>query len=196
LCDGNSSVDGNQAASGYPCLDQIGRSTDSGFQTDQSLEPMYEWNNLTVSSSDVDIIINPAMCVTTTLHIQEGRDYYNDTPRPGYTPYIYPHPLTQDVELTGSPGNGMIHLDWTVHAYLPPTSTWRITYYSETVPSPVIRTGIVSHTRACTLPGLTNYEWYTVTLNAMVDSTPILTDTVRVMPTGIFVYLPITTKED
>ena len=24
---------------------------------------------------------------------QEGRDYYNNTPMPGYKPYIYPHPL-------------------------------------------------------------------------------------------------------
>ena len=25
----------------------------------------------------------------------EGRDYYNNTPMPGYTPYTYPHPLTK-----------------------------------------------------------------------------------------------------
>lgn len=26
--------------------------------------------------------------------IQLGRDFFNDTPKPGYTPYTYPHPLT------------------------------------------------------------------------------------------------------
>jgi hypothetical protein len=26
--------------------------------------------------------------------MQENRDFYNNTPKPGYKPYIYPHPLT------------------------------------------------------------------------------------------------------
>ncbi|MCP4536212.1 MAG: hypothetical protein GY832_03615 [Chloroflexi bacterium] len=38
---------------------------------------------------------------------------------------------------------------------------------------------------------LTNGVWYTVTLNAMVDSTSILTGTARVRPTDKFVYLPL-----
>jgi MYXO-CTERM domain-containing protein len=25
--------------------------------------------------------------------VQEGRDYFNDMPMPGYVPYVYPHPL-------------------------------------------------------------------------------------------------------
>ena len=29
------------------------------------------------------------------LLFSRGRDYYNNTPMPGYTPYIYPHPLTR-----------------------------------------------------------------------------------------------------
>jgi hypothetical protein len=41
------------------------------------------------------------------------------------------------------------------------------------------------------LTDLTNYVWYTVTLNAVVGATPILTDTVRVMPTDRFVCLPL-----
>ena len=55
---------------------------------------------------------------------------------------------------------------------------------------------IVSDTRASTLTGLTNYQWYTVTLHAMVDSTAFLSDTVRVMPTDISVYLPVVRKEE
>jgi hypothetical protein len=52
-------------------------------------------------------------------------------------------------------------------------------------------TGIPGPTRAYTLTGLTNYVWYTVTLNATLDSVPFLTDTVRAMPTDLFVYLPL-----
>lgn len=43
--------------------------------------------------------------------------------------------------------------------------------------------------------GLTNYTPYTATLNAIVDSIPILTDTVTVMPTDLFVYLPVVLKQ-
>ncbi len=28
-----------------------------------------------------------------SILIQEGKEYRNDTPRPGYKPYTYPHPL-------------------------------------------------------------------------------------------------------
>jgi hypothetical protein len=193
-CDGDSIYDGNEPAGyGYPCRDQIGRSTDSGITTTQALEPMYEWDN-TYGGADVDIILNPAMCVTMTYHIQEGRDFYNDTSRPGYTPYVYPHPLTWELVLIGSPDDETIHLDWTVHAYLPPTSTWRIDYYSETTPSAVSHTNIVSPTRAYTLTGLTNYTWYTVTLTA-VGTTSALTDTVHAMPTDRFVYLPLVLRQ-
>ena len=97
--------------------------------------------------------------------------------------------------LHGTPANEAIHLTWEVSGTLPTTSTWRIGYASETgsllLPAAEIPTSTV---RAWTLSGLTNYVWYTVTLNAMLDSTPLLTDTVRVMPTGISVYLPVVTK--
>ena len=96
--------------------------------------------------------------------------------------------------LRGAPGNQMIHLTWEVNYALPPTSTWQIAYYSQTATSPLSVTDIVSPTRAHTLTGLTNYAEYTVTLNAMLDSTPFLTDTVRVMPTDRFVYLPVVIK--
>jgi hypothetical protein len=196
-CDGTNPLDGNtepQATyKGWPCKDQIGRGTQ------QTSHPFYEWNN-TYNGSDIDVTVYcgwPA-CIDPhpTDHVQENRDYYNDIEKPGYTPYVYPHPLTWELDLRGAPDEGAIHLDWTVHAYLPPTSTWRITYYSETAPSPVTHSGIVSSTYAYTLPGLVNYEWYTITLDAMVGDTSWLSDTVRVMPTDIFVYLPTAMKED
>ena len=95
------------------------------------------------------------------------------------------------LSLQATPGNRTIYLNWEVNTTLPPTSTWHLSYYSQTVSSPVTITGILSPTRATSLTGLTNYTWYTVTLNAMLESTPFLTDTVRVMPTDRFVYLPL-----
>jgi hypothetical protein len=193
-CDGTSPCDGNTPGmSGYPCRDQVGRSTDfSDTQVHpQALEPLYAWNNtfdgspVTIESRDI--------CELSLEHVVEGRDFINGV-RPGYTPYVYPHPLTWELDLTGAPGNGEAHLNWTVHAYLPPTSTWHIDYYTQTTTVPLSKTNIISPTRLYTLTDLTNYEWCTVTLSAMVDSTVLLSDTVRVMPTNLFVYLPITVK--
>jgi hypothetical protein len=114
----------------------------------------------------------------------------------GAAPDVGAHEFTPSLVLHGAPGNQTIYLDWEVNTALPLTSTWSISFYSETVPVPVTYSGIVSSTRAYTSSGLTNYELYTVTLNAMageppVDTNPILTDTVRVMPTDLFVHLPL-----
>ena len=46
--------------------------------------------------SNIDIVVsNPWGCSNPSVadHIQEGRDFFNDTQKPGYTPYTYPHPL-------------------------------------------------------------------------------------------------------
>ena len=48
---GKNPIDGNEDPSGYPCRDQIGRSTN------QKLEPLYEWDN-TLNGQDVDIDVN------------------------------------------------------------------------------------------------------------------------------------------
>jgi hypothetical protein len=191
-CDGDSIFDGNQpGGQGYPCRDQIGRSTDSGRYSPQSLQPLYEWDNTIQGGGDVDIVINPAMCELTGEHIKEGREYYNDTARPGYAPYEYPHPLTRDLVLRASPGNGMAYLNWTVRTILPPAATWRAIYYTMTTTVPLTVTEPASTTRSCDLSGLQNYVWYTVTLNSLDGPTPILTDAVRVMPTDRFSCLPL-----
>ena len=97
--------------------------------------------------------------------------------------------------LRGAPSSHTIRLTWEVNFALPPTtSTWQITCYSQTATSPITFTDVSSPTRAYTLTGLTNYTWYTVMLNAMQGATPFLTDTVRVMPTNILVYLPLVLK--
>ena len=76
---------------GYPCRDQVGRGIDTGPTTAQALEPFYEWNNVDQSSGNVDFWVS----VTYSGYIMAGRDYYKDTSKPGYTAYIYPHPLTK-----------------------------------------------------------------------------------------------------
>ncbi len=81
ICDGKNPVDGNEEPNGYPARDQIGRSTN------QVIEPLYEWNN-TLDGEDADVHVS-----TGAQHIKENRDFYNDTPRPGYKPYAHPHPL-------------------------------------------------------------------------------------------------------
>jgi hypothetical protein len=101
-----------------------------------------------------------------------------------------------EVALYGAPGDRTIYLDWTVNTTLPPTTTWHIDYYTTTATAPFTTTDPFSGTRAYTLTNLTNYQFYTVTLHAMVDSTSFLSDTVRVMPTDKLVYLPLVMKED
>ena len=63
-------------------------------------EPLYFWGNTlngvpTGGESDYP-------------NIQEGRDYINGTPKPGYVPYTYPHPLTlSGYTITNNPTNGL-----------------------------------------------------------------------------------------
>ena len=81
----------------YPCIDQVGRGKGVLLSNwdpplprrwpEQAAEPLYEWNN-TLNGGDADI-------VSGSPHVREGRDFYNDKPMPGYKPYPYPHPLTQ-----------------------------------------------------------------------------------------------------
>ena len=112
----------------------------------------------------------------------------------GAAPDIGVYEFTPSLTLRASPADRAIHLSWTVNTTLPLTSTWKISYTGPpgNQPSPV--TGIISPTRAYTLTGLSNYHRYTVTLNAMLNSAPFLTDTATATPTDIFVYLPLLLK--
>ncbi len=112
----------------------------------------------------------------------------------GNAPDIGAFEFTPSLTLRGVPGDRTVYLTWQVNATLPPTSTWRIGYDGPAGDQPSPITGILSPTRAYTLTGLTNYQWYTVTLDAMVDSMSVMSDTVRVMPTDRFVYLPLVVR--
>jgi hypothetical protein len=112
----------------------------------------------------------------------------------GAAPDVGAFEFTPALYLRGTPGDGAIRLAWTANTTLPLTSTWQITYYSQTVASAITVTGILSPTRAYTLTGLTNHAWYTVTLNALLDGVAFLTGTIRARPTDDWVYLPLVTK--
>ncbi len=94
ICDGKNPRDGNEDPSGYPACQQIGRSTG------QTLEPLYEWKN-SLNGRDADIFVNPLGSPRMAKHIQEKRDFYNDTPRPDYKPFAYPHPFRKS-QVAGS----------------------------------------------------------------------------------------------
>jgi hypothetical protein len=54
----------------------------------QMLDPVYSWNNKrAIENTTVDLTSRDPT-------IKEGRDFYNNTSKPGYQPYTYPHPLT------------------------------------------------------------------------------------------------------
>jgi len=57
----------------------------------QENEPCYSWNN-----TDQDNNLVNFATASSGATIVEGRDYFNNTPMPGYTPFTYPHPLTVD----------------------------------------------------------------------------------------------------
>jgi hypothetical protein len=95
-CNGTSPWDQNTLGqAGWRCRDQIGAGKDLTLWTDvapyptQASEPAYFWGN-TPNTVDINYPATPG-------HIIDGRDYFNDTQRPGYTPYTYPHP-SQGVE--------------------------------------------------------------------------------------------------
>lgn len=109
-CNGSSSWDGNTPGqSGWPCRDQIGRSTDASLWTSngskgpaQASDPAYFWNNK-MNGADINVTIRAS-------HIQRGRDVFINTgAKPGYTPFTYPHPLstggTVPNPVPGTPGN-------------------------------------------------------------------------------------------
>ncbi len=96
--------------------------------------------------------------------------------------------------LTAAPANQRLHLNWTLNAILPVTATWTLTYLGPTGDQPSPITGLPEPTRAYTFTGLTNYTNYTVTLNAMVTASPVLTATVTAIPTDWLIFLPAVTR--
>ena len=100
---------------GYPSPHQAGWGYTTGATTvmgtncascpvSQDIEPIYLWSNTGAGNYNApylanydcgsgDACPNCSTCPLIAAYIQSGREYLPSTPRPGYTPYIYPHPL-------------------------------------------------------------------------------------------------------
>jgi hypothetical protein len=112
-CDGTNPLDGNStpADSGWPCLDQIGRSTDYQIPNDtnrlpQASEPLWAWNNTIDGVRSVTVVADYS-----ALHIKRDRDYVDTTiAKPGYTAYTYPHPLRNESAPPVIPNECTIHI--------------------------------------------------------------------------------------
>jgi hypothetical protein len=116
MATGSNPWDGNQGVLGYPALDQTARGTcldqvrgdnpinqrtgTAAWPRNQS-EPIYEWNNTIQPIPNNPGALFDVQCTADLL--QQGRDYYNNTPMPGYTPYTYPHPLVTGGDSTPTP---------------------------------------------------------------------------------------------
>lgn len=160
---------------------------ESGFETNSP----YPQNPLFVDQENGDFRLQAdSPAIDAGVRIPGFNDNYQ-----GSAPDIGAFEFTPSLTLYGKAADQMIHLTWTVNTTLPATSTWPIEYYTTTA-NIFIATDPFSTTRAYTLTDLTNYEWYTVTLSTMRGTAILFSDTVRVMPTDIFVYLPLVLREN
>ena len=79
----------------------VNQTTNTPSWVHQALEPCYSWNNVWTPTGRHVNNINPTNnCGTFLL---PGHDYFTDTAMPGYTPYVYPHPLVSDGSPSPSP---------------------------------------------------------------------------------------------
>jgi hypothetical protein len=69
---------------GYPCRDQ------PGIGPGQVSQPIYAWNNTGFSGIGT---YDGGSGISDANYLKSGRDYFDNTPRPQYTAYTYPHPL-------------------------------------------------------------------------------------------------------
>lgn len=94
LCNGSDPADKNTLGeAGWLCQYQIG-SMGSGSTAYQY--PLYLWNN-TYNGNITNMECTDGCLVNGRPHLLAGRDFINNgtMPKSGYTPYAYPHPLTQ-----------------------------------------------------------------------------------------------------
>jgi hypothetical protein len=102
--------------------------------------------------------------------------------------------LAPAVNLSGSPSNGLVRLNWATTGTVPVIDAWQIDYLGPAGDEPSPITNIAGETRQYTLSGLENYTRYTITLRARSENTVVLTDTLQIMPTDRLIYLPTLQK--
>lgn len=101
---------------GYPARDQVGRTGPEvvgALSTSQPISPCYMWDNIhnegLGTQSDVEYIV-ASNYATSLVHPNgemfnvEGREFFNNTQKPGYVPLAYPHPTADPV---GDEGTGI-----------------------------------------------------------------------------------------
>ena len=91
----------------------------------------------------------------------------------------------------GSPNDGAVNLWWKTNDTVTIDTTWQIDYIGPAGDQPSPITLLPSETRVYQLTGLTNYTFYNITIGAIQNDQPILTQTIWVMPTDKFVFLPL-----
>ena len=109
----------------------------------------------------------------------------------GMVPDIGAYEFSPELALAGTPANQAVHLTWEVNATLPASTTWTITYEGPVGDQIPPITGLPESIRNFTLTGLTNYEWYTITLTT---EPMLLTDTLHIRPTDRLIHLPMIHK--
>jgi hypothetical protein len=85
----------------YPMFDQPGMGQCDALSGDspnpvwlhQTPDPIYVWGNSLSAMYQTPTKI-PSVAGTLYPNIKEGRDYFNNVPKPGYSSFVYPHPLT------------------------------------------------------------------------------------------------------
>ncbi len=89
-------LDGNTDQFGYPANQQPGVLGAYKYGVSpQLLLPCYSWGNICNGTNDgFSLKDDSDICnhYVTNL-VKLNRDYFNDSPMPGYTPLVYPHPL-------------------------------------------------------------------------------------------------------
>jgi hypothetical protein len=63
---------------------------------DQVTEPCYSWNNVNTDNNNAHSDFEAEEGVRPNIH------FFNNTPMPGYTPYVYPHPLVSGAPMPTS----------------------------------------------------------------------------------------------
>jgi hypothetical protein len=195
------------------CLDQVGRGKGdliSGSSPTpqawphQELDPTYIWNN-TLKGSVQSI-------GDTSVHIVENRDYYNNTCKPGYTPYTYPHPLTglpaQSVPLNCSGGGQSTNYvpivtppitppvtPPVVPPIVPPVIPPAVTP-PPVVPPVTVIPPVTLPPSTPAVPSIISRILPSFTSPTRTPTTPSSVTTRRTTPSGPFVPLPEATPED
>lgn len=161
--------------------------TDSGFEANspEPERPLF----IDPQNGDFNLDAN-SPAIDAGVYIPGINDGYQ-----GSAPDLGALEFIPSLTLQGTPTNQTINLTWAINTTIPTTTTWHFNYYTTTT-NIFTATDPTSATRSYALTGLSNYEWYTVTLSAMLDSNVLYSDTIRAMPTDISVHLPAIMKDN